>query len=258
MGSIPLDSSRWSSTEGMVLCENGTIVHVSHGRDVVVDVSAEQHRLALRLFLLGPVMAVLVHQRGMLPLHASAIAMDGQVYAFLGASGVGKSTLAAALNRRGHTVVADDVLAVEFEADGKAKAHTAFKELRISPAAAAAIDIPTDALPTVARGLDERLLYEADEDVEPDGGQPLHAAFVLADGPTHRVRRLEGGEAFREVERHSYVNREMLKTPGTMHAHFLCCARLMQSARVYRLQRPRSLTELSTTVKEVEAACAVA
>jgi hypothetical protein len=43
-----------------------------------------------------------------LALHASVIDVDGRAVAFLGASGRGKSTLAAALARRGYPVLSDD------------------------------------------------------------------------------------------------------------------------------------------------------
>src|ERR1700678_2961780 len=48
-----------------------------------------EFRLALdvRAYLLGTVFAVLCHQRGLLPLHASAVSWEGNVIAFLGHAG---------------------------------------------------------------------------------------------------------------------------------------------------------------------------
>jgi hypothetical protein len=48
-----------------------------------------------------------------LALHASVVDVDGRAVAFLGASRQGKSTLAAALARRGHTLLSDDCCAAE-------------------------------------------------------------------------------------------------------------------------------------------------
>ncbi len=257
MGDAPGSDGQRDRADELVLADNGFVVRVRNGREVIVDAPGEEPSWALRVLLLGPVMAVLAHQRGMLPLHASAIAFGCQVYAFLGGSGAGKSTLAAALNKCGYPIVTDDVLVVEFGADGSAKAHTAFRRLRLRPDAAVAIGPATDGLTWAGLDLDGRLFYEAGEEETPYGaGQPLHAVFVLADGPVHRVSRLDGGDAFRALEQHSYVNREMLEAPGRMRSHFQCCARLMRATCVYRLQRPRSLAELPTTVKEVKSICA--
>lgn len=60
-------------------------------------------------FLLGPVLGLLAHRLGRLPLHAATLAINGRGVAIAGASGAGKSTLAAALLRRGAVLVADDI-----------------------------------------------------------------------------------------------------------------------------------------------------
>lgn len=51
--------------------------------------------------------------RGLEALHASAVAIDGEAVAFVGRSGAGKTSVAAALSRRGAAFLADDVLALE-------------------------------------------------------------------------------------------------------------------------------------------------
>ena len=72
----------------------------------------------IRLYLLGSAMGVLLHQRGLLPLHANAVEIDGKAFAFMGASGSGKSTLAAWFHDHGYRIIADDVCAVRFETEG--------------------------------------------------------------------------------------------------------------------------------------------
>ncbi|PRX45626.1 HPr serine kinase-like protein [Prauserella shujinwangii] len=61
----------------------------------------------------GTLLAVHLTLRQHLVLHASAVRVGGRALAFVGASGMGKSTLAAALCGAGHGLVADDVLRVD-------------------------------------------------------------------------------------------------------------------------------------------------
>ena len=77
------------------------------GEEVIVQIGYVEP--PLRTFLLGPALAVLLHQRGRLVLHAGAVAVNGRVAAFLGGPSWGKSTTTAALDRRGHGIMADDV-----------------------------------------------------------------------------------------------------------------------------------------------------
>jgi hypothetical protein len=65
------------------------------------------------VYLLGPVMGLLLRLRGVTCLHASAVGFGGYAVAFVGPEGAGKSTTAAALGRRGHAIISDDIVAVE-------------------------------------------------------------------------------------------------------------------------------------------------
>ena len=68
--------------------------------------------MILRLYILGTCMGAILMQRKILPLHGSAVDIDGKVYAIVGDSGAGKSTLASALLKHGYQLVSDDVIAV--------------------------------------------------------------------------------------------------------------------------------------------------
>jgi len=106
--------------------------HVKGGREIVVDPSPDADPSVLRVMLQGRLMAYLLRQRGWLPLHASGVAIDGQAVLFLGESGAGKSTTAAAFYARGHKVLADDVGAVRV-AGGSVELRTAWSGLRLLP-----------------------------------------------------------------------------------------------------------------------------
>ena len=66
----------------------------------------------VRTFLIGAAWPVLALQRGLLPLHASAVSRGRVVHGFLAGAGGGKSMTAAGLAARGWSFFADDVLLV--------------------------------------------------------------------------------------------------------------------------------------------------
>lgn len=74
--------------------------------------------------------------RGEPVLHASAVAMGDRAVAFLGASGMGKSTLATLLCAHGAQLITDDVLRLVRDGD-IFRCHHGPGELRLRPAAAA-------------------------------------------------------------------------------------------------------------------------
>jgi hypothetical protein len=86
--------------------------HIVSGREIIVDLLPCADPGEVRTLLAGRLMGFLLRQRGYLALHASAVAIDGQGVLFVGDSGSGKSTTAAAFHSRGHELLADDVAAV--------------------------------------------------------------------------------------------------------------------------------------------------
>ncbi|MDX8394562.1 MAG: hypothetical protein R8K21_08285, partial [Mariprofundales bacterium] len=75
---------------------------ISNGNSITVESAKNSDPQSIRLFLLGSCLGAILHQRGMLILHANAIRFDDGCVLFAGTSGQGKSTLAAAFHHRGH------------------------------------------------------------------------------------------------------------------------------------------------------------
>ncbi|MDH4145944.1 MAG: hypothetical protein OEY23_12355 [Acidimicrobiia bacterium] len=103
---------------------------------VVVESLSEHGARMVPVLLNGWVVATALHLRGHHVLHASAVTLDGVAVAFMGNSGMGKSTIAALLTLAGATLLADDVLRVD--CDGRsAWAQRGVASARLRPAAQA-------------------------------------------------------------------------------------------------------------------------
>lgn len=63
--------------------------------------------------VLGRVLSISLHLRGILALHGSAVALEDNAVAFLAPKHHGKSTLATALTRAGGAILTDDTVAVD-------------------------------------------------------------------------------------------------------------------------------------------------
>jgi len=83
------------------------------GSKIVYQADAEATGADLRVFLLGSVFGAILQQRGLFPIHASAVEHEGAAIAFMGNSGIGKSTTAAAFLKRGCRLITDDVCAIQ-------------------------------------------------------------------------------------------------------------------------------------------------
>lgn len=135
-------------------------------------------------YLLGPVLGLLLRLRGVTCLHASAVAIGGRAVGFIGAEGAGKSTTAAAMARRGFTVISDDVVALA-EHGGEFFVHPAYPYLCLWPESVASLYGSPDALPRFSRSYEKRCLsLDKQKLVFATHALPLAAIYILGDRRT--------------------------------------------------------------------------
>jgi energy-coupling factor transporter ATP-binding protein EcfA2 len=127
---------------------------VTPGGEVHISPSDNIPMSELSVFLLGPVLSMLCHQRGLLPIHAAAIRWRDGAILLAGRSGSGKSTFAAALARRGYEVLSDD-LSIVAETGHGCSVMPMSNELRLWKDALQALDIPSEGLTRNREGQDK-------------------------------------------------------------------------------------------------------
>jgi len=93
--------------------------HITNGNLITIQNNDFEDWEFIRIFLLTASFAAIFHQRNSIPLHASGVLVDGEAVLFAGNSGAGKSTTAAALRRKGYTLVADDLSIIHKDNNGQ-------------------------------------------------------------------------------------------------------------------------------------------
>jgi hypothetical protein len=232
---------------------------VRAGKEIIIEPMAGVDESVLRLPLLGTVLAMVLHQRQQLLLHGSAIALGNQAVVFLGASGQGKSTMAATLYGRGHSMMGDDVAAINLEKPRIPMLIPGFPQIKLWPeAVTASLGDDPEALRKIHPEGEKRARSTADRFLE--NPLPLRRIYVLAEGASLQIRTLKPQEAIAKLVGNSYipmvVGERFMRSQGVA-LHIQQCGRLVRDVPIYSLERPRSLTLLSDVAHLVEEDLAV-
>jgi hypothetical protein len=241
------------TNDGLVLSIDGVGRYlVRGGCAIVVEPAPDVDPRNVRLFLLGSAFGILLHQRGLLPLHANAIEMDGRAVSFIGASGSGKSTLAAWFHDRGHTILADDVCVVDFDDDGNAVAHSGIPRLRLWIDALHRSGRSADALNRSyvdASGNLDKFDLPIDPGV-PGRSSPLAAIYLLDRGVTFSIEPLAGVEATSAIIENTYRG-GWIAAAGSAFDHWSAAVRLARAIPVFRVVRPWDTKTLDAEAAEM-------
>jgi hypothetical protein len=204
----------------------------------------------LRIFLLGIVMGVLLHQRGYYTFHASAAVVAGGAVAFMGARGYGKSTLTAAFQARGHDILTDDILALR-AVEGRLWVWPAFPRLKLMPDSTLYLGEEPVVQGELHPALRKHSLYVHDSIAQ----TPclLKRIYLLDKGEKVSVEPLETARAIREILPHWYMVQFGLDALRAQHpAAFLeQSATLARTASLRRLVRSDSLDDLPELIERI-------
>jgi hypothetical protein len=207
------------------------------------------------------------------------------VAAFLGHSGAGKSTLAAFLDRRGYTVVSDDICLLDPRPRPTAPESTETLVVPVAPSlklwrnALEQLGTPPETLPQVF-SRDDKYRLPIHRSGSIDHPLPLRRLYFLewaddaaedtrdasaedpAGPPTQQDREEPDAKAaFTPVEGVHAVTRLMeytnydylMKAAGRKTGNFLLCGRILAHARAFTLRRPRDFAHLDTVIDALEA-----
>lgn len=238
-GTRPIEGEQGLSKNGarLVLTVAGLARFTVSHDEIAVETAPGASQRNVRLYLLGSAMGALLHQRGLLPLHANAIGVVGasggaRAVAFMGASGAGKSTIAAWFGDRGHRVLADDVCVLGFGKDGVIAQpglprlrlwKDALDERRLDPA-------------NYPRSFDDMEKYDIPTKQADATAIPLAAIYRLERSDDARIVRLTGAAAVEALVANTYRG-AYLQHIGGAARHLADCIRLAREVPVFSAGR---------------------
>ena len=225
---------------------------ITGGSEILIDPVPGCSERNIRLFLLGSALGGILHQRGLLPLHANAIEIDGRAVAFMGHSGAGKSTMAAWFLDRGYRVLADDVCVVTMDPAGRPLAHRGIPRLRLWREA---IEVSGRTVEDYELSFDDMDKYNVPtprpEDLRP---VPLDHLYLLrkAEEGSAGVQRLQGVQVVDALVANTYRGGYVGRM-GATRRHLAACLDLVAKVPVFAADRIWGFADFDVQAGALEA-----
>jgi hypothetical protein len=222
---------------------------VRGGRAVVFEALADVLPEEIVTFLTATIATILLYQRDFLPLHASAVEIGGRAAVICAPTGTGKSTLAAALVRRGHRLIADDIAALALQSDGSWHVVPGGMTMKLGPDSSETLGLSAQPHIIVRRGQVKRRFSPK---AHADAPLAVGAVFRLtALGHVDALQRLSGIACIAGVE--DIVSKHRIgQALGRGTSQFAGLSALASRVPFYRLHRGRDLGSLDRTARVVE------
>jgi hypothetical protein len=221
---------------GSFRIRNGCEIVVSPVEDVLPD--------QLRPWIIGSAWGSLCYQRGLFLIHASAVMVDDAAVLFCAPAKGGKSTLAALLNTRGHSLASDDLCHLDVPPDGFPVVHPSTPRFKLWSDALGELGWSAEqAKPDHSRAGKFHVMPSTNNPVRPS---PVRGIYLLEWGELS-INRLSGLTALRRFLLSATYRAKLLESTEQLGRHSTRSMTILQRVPVWELKRPRDLASIGKT-----------
>ncbi|MEA2107106.1 MAG: hypothetical protein U9P82_10410 [Bacteroidota bacterium] len=209
--------------------------YIKNGNEIIVEPFKQEVDKEVRLFLLGSAFGALFLQRGLLPIHGSAIRFGHSTSIFTGLSGAGKSSIAAWFVQQGYQILADDISVINHSL----QVEPGFPGMKIWKDVLEKLGISTDSLYSIRSDIQKyKYGVESNFCTQP---LPVKNIFIIhpKNTPGFVSEELTGIEKFNALKNNTFRYR-FVEGLQKQQEHFMVINQLIQQVKVYRIKRPQA------------------
>ena len=223
--------------EFLLHVDNVAKFYVTNGNTITIEPFPNAEQDDIRLFLLGSAFGALLHQRGLLPIHGSAINIDGSAVIFSGHSGAGKSTIAAAFYKRGYPILSDDVCVLSLSPEGKPILYPGYPQMKLWADSIQKLGDQPSQFPTIRKRIEKHNIPVTSGFCELP--LPLKKIFIVSSQNLNKieVELVKGIEKFSLLKNHTY-RFNFIAGAKMRTAHFGYLDSIAKQIDVIKITRP--------------------
>jgi hypothetical protein len=245
----------WAMTPDRFLLRAPRIARflLTRGEAIAYELEDDAEAGDVAAFLIGAAFGILLHQRGLVVLHASGVSVGGRAVLFMGPSGAGKSTMATALVKRGYPLVTDDFCVIGYNAAGRPLVHPDGRLAKLWAQAIDRLELADRRGPPVRGRLSKFYVDQPAGDASP-APLPCGAVYALRQtrGPAlSGIQRPNVVDAALLLRQNAYRAR-LIRQMGHGELYFRLAAAIGNAGGVYQLTRELDFDALPEVIAGLE------
>jgi hypothetical protein len=232
-----------------VLWHDNVLSTIQNSNEIILNSSLNLEENFFRIIILGLALPILLHKRGMLSLHANTVNMNGSAAAFIGPRGIGKSTTSIALQKKGYTLLSDDVSCIIIDNGHIPTVFSGFPIIKLWPEVIRNIGGDPDSMPKIHSNLDKRF-YENIKNFS-EAALPLKAIYLIQESmDSTYVQDMPKRKAVIELVKSTLY--AQIFDNMALSKNLNQCSKIVNSVPVKALNVKRSLNDLEKLVEVIE------
>lgn len=223
---------------------------IEEGKRITVSPIGNYKEDVIRLYLLGSCMGAILMQRRILPLHGSAIDINGKAYAIIGNSGAGKSTLASAFLHKGYKLLTDDVIGVNFTDENVPMVIPSYPQQKLWQESLNELGVDYREYNSIYQR-ESKFAIPTKNQFSPTP-IPLTGIFELTLNDTEEIEliQIEGLSRLYTLYKHTY-RKLLIPNLNLTNWHFIRSTNIINSTLIYHLSRPRGSFTTNELVSKI-------
>jgi hypothetical protein len=226
---------------------------IEQGKSITIEKAPEASDKDLLLFLWASAIAALLHQRGMIIVHGSAIQVGEHAVIFSGVSGSGKSTVASLFaSEKEALILSDDISAIIFDESGMPFVVPGYPLVKLWPDSSEKLQIEWDETMLIRESVNKMIVKIEDRFAK--NPVPLSQFYLLSyknNGPP-TISEVIGYKKLQLITGKIFRMKFLRKIESGPLDVFMDVTRILPYVRVCTLERKHGIAFLDKTASAIE------